>query len=71
MLTFSSFNIFVQLIDKISTGVSTGISAGISAGYREGWRRRRKRLALVFIARLSSTEVELGPLPRRIPFNIA
>ena len=54
MLTFSSFNVFVRLADRIS--------ARISASCREGWRRRRKCLALVFTARLSSAEVELGPL---------
>src|SRR6266567_2829012 len=37
--------------------------------YAEGWRRGRKRSALVFTARLSSAEVELGPLRRRIPLN--
>jgi hypothetical protein len=59
MSTFSFFNVFVRLVDRISTG------------YREGWRRRRKRLALVFTTRLSSAEVELGPLRRRIPLNVA
>jgi hypothetical protein len=41
--------------------------------YAEGWRRGRgrKRLALVFTERLSGTEVELGPLRRRIPLNVA
>ena len=36
--------------------------------YIEGWWRGRKRSALVFTARLG--EVELGPLPRRIPLNV-
>ena len=56
MLTFSFFNIFILLADRIST----------SCG--EGWR---KRLALVFTARLSGTKVELEPLRRRIPLNVA
>jgi len=30
--------------------------------YAEGWRRGRKRLALVFTARLGGAEVKLGPL---------
>jgi len=38
--------------------------------YAEGWRRGRKRLALVFTAQFSGAKVELGPLPRQIPFNI-
>ena len=67
MLTFSSFNVFVQLADRISTR----ISARISAGYREGWRRGRKHLALVFTARLGGAEVELGPLRQQIPLNVA
>jgi len=67
MLTFFFFNVFVWLADKISAKVS----ARISAGYREGWRRGRKRLALVFTARLGGIEVELGPLPQRIPLNVA
>jgi hypothetical protein len=67
MLTFSSFDIFIQLADRISAR----ISAGIFAGYREGWRCRRKRLALVFTTWLGGAEVELGPLRRRIPLNVA
>ena len=43
--------------------------------YAEGWRRGRgrgrKRSALVFTERLGGTEVELGPLRRRIPLNVA
>ena len=41
--------------------------------YAEGWRRGRgrKRSALVFTVRLGGAEVELGPLPRRIPLNVA
>jgi len=62
MLTFSSFNVFVRLADRIS--------ARISAGCGEGWRRGRKRLALVFTTWLGGAEVELGPLRRRIPLNI-
>ena len=57
MLTFSSFNIFIRLADKIS------------ASCGEGWRRGR--LALVFTTWLSSAEVELEPLRRRIPLNVA
>ena len=57
MLTFSSFNVFVRLVDRIS------------ASYGEGWRRGR--LALVFTVWLSGVEVELKPLRRRIPLNVA
>jgi hypothetical protein len=71
MSTFSSFNVFVQLADRISAGISAGISTGISAGYAEGWRRGCKRSALVFTVRLGGVEVELGPLRRRIPLNVA
>ena len=39
--------------------------------YAEGWRRGRKRSALVFTARLGGAEVELGPLPRQTPLNVA
>ena len=41
--------------------------------YAEGWRhgRGRKRSVLVFTERLSGTEVELGPLRRQIPLNVA
>jgi len=39
--------------------------------YVEGWRRGRKRSALVFTGWLSGAEVELGPLQRRIPLNVA
>ena len=43
--------------------------------YAEGWRRGRgrgrKRSALVFNERLGGAEVELGPLRRRIPLNVA
>jgi hypothetical protein len=57
MSTFSFFNVFVRLV------------GGISASCGEGWRRGR--LALVFTTWLGSVEVELEPLWRRIPLNIA
>ena len=63
MLTFFSFNVFVQLAD--------GISAGISADCGEGWWPWRKRSALVFTERLGGAEVELGRLQRQIPLNVA
>jgi hypothetical protein len=79
-----SFNIFIQLVDGISVnGISiNGISAdrisvdgisvdGISASYGEGGRRGRKRSVLVVTARLEGAEVELWPLPRRLPLNVA
>jgi hypothetical protein len=39
--------------------------------YTEGWWRGRKRSALVFTERLGGAEVELGPLRRRLPLNVA
>ena len=39
--------------------------------YPEGWRRGRKRSALVFTEQLGGTEVELEPLRRRVPLNVA
>ena len=54
-------------------GISAdGISVdGISAGCGEGGRRGHKRSVLVVTARLGGAEVELWPLPRRLPLNIA
>jgi hypothetical protein len=61
---------FVQSFVQSFCRALVELRAGLPLSFvPQGWRRGRKRSALVFTARLG--EVELGPLRRRIPLNVA